>query len=88
MEYTFEQLQKFLIDTTEECTFEIENDFTEEEIKDFDKVKALEYLIENREYHDEWSGAGMFEAICRMWDANEKHTKKELDKLLEFAKNR
>ena len=46
MEYTFEQLQQFLMDTTEECTFEIESDFTEEEIKDFDKVKALEYLIE------------------------------------------
>jgi hypothetical protein len=46
MEYTFEQLQQFLMDTTEDCTFEIESDFTEEEIKDFDKVKALEYLIE------------------------------------------
>ena len=46
MEYTFEKLQQFLMDTTEECTFEIESDFTEEEIKDFDKVKALEYLIE------------------------------------------
>ena len=26
MEYTFEQLQQFLMDTTEECTFEIESD--------------------------------------------------------------
>lgn len=32
--------------TTKECTFEIKSNFTEEEIKDFDKVKALEYLIE------------------------------------------
>jgi hypothetical protein len=45
MEYTFEQLQQFLMDTTEECIFEIQSDFTEEEIKDFDNVKALEYLI-------------------------------------------
>ena len=44
--YNFEQLQRFLMDTTEECTFEMESDLTEEEIKDFDKVKALEYLIE------------------------------------------
>lgn len=50
MGYTFEQLQQFLMGTTEECTFEIEHYFAEEEIKKFNKVEALEYLIEFLEF--------------------------------------
>lgn len=46
MEFTFEQLEQFLMNTTEECMFEIESEYTEEELKEWDKVKALEYLIE------------------------------------------
>jgi hypothetical protein len=39
-------MQQFMMDTVEECSFEIENDYTEEELKEWDKVKVLEYLIE------------------------------------------
>ena len=41
-----EKMQQFMMDTVEECSFEIESDYTEEELKEWDKVKVLEYLIE------------------------------------------
>lgn len=41
-----EKIQQFMMDTVEECSFEIESDYTEEELKEWDKVKVLEYLIE------------------------------------------
>lgn len=41
-----EKIQLFMMDTVEECSFEIENDYTEEELKEWDRVKVLDYLIE------------------------------------------
>ena len=41
-----EKLQQFMIDTVEECLSEIENDYTEEELKEWNRIKILEYLIE------------------------------------------
>ena len=41
-----EKIQQFIMDTVEECSFEIESDYTEEELKQWDRVKVLEYLIE------------------------------------------
>ena len=41
-----EKIQQFMMDTVEECSFEIESDYTEEELKQWDRVKVLEYLIE------------------------------------------
>lgn len=41
-----EKMQQFMMDTVEECSFEIESDYTEEELKEWDKVKVLKYLIE------------------------------------------
>ena len=41
-----EKIQQFMMDTVEECSFEIESDYTEEELKEWDRGKVLEYLIE------------------------------------------
>ena len=41
-----EKMQQFMMDTVKEFSFEIESDYTEEELKEWDKVKVLEYLIE------------------------------------------
>jgi len=49
-------------------------------------LKAIEYLIENDKYTDEWSGAGMWEALLSVMSASENDlTKKYLDELLEKA---
>ena len=41
-----EKIQQFIMDTLEDCSFVMESDYTEEELKEWDKVKVLEYLIE------------------------------------------
>jgi hypothetical protein len=52
------------------------------------KLKAIEYLIENSKYNDEWSGAGMWEAVCYVMVTKKELNKRLLDKLLEDARNR
>jgi hypothetical protein len=55
----------------------------------FTKNEALDYLVKNSVYADEWSGAGMYHAlqfvIKQYYDRI--FTKKELDKLLNDASN-
>lgn len=57
-------------------------------MKDIEKQQAINYLIKNNVYHDEWSGAGMFEAVIKIYeDKNEMFSKDYLDKLLKQAEN-
>ena len=46
MEFDIDKIQKFLQESVEECGCEIESDHTAEELKKWDKVEALDYLIE------------------------------------------
>ena len=41
-----EKIQQFMMDAVEECLFEIESDYTADELKKWDNEKVLEYLIE------------------------------------------
>lgn len=51
-----------------------------------DKLKAIEYLIKNSVYSNEWTGAGMYEAIVKIMPS--KRVKISfLKQLLEEAKN-
>lgn len=52
------------------------------------KLNALEYLIENSVYGDEWQGAGMWEAVLEMMKYEGKIRAIDLDKLLKEAENR
>jgi hypothetical protein len=50
------------------------------------KAEALEYLVKNNVYCDEWSGAGMYEALSKIIESEEKiFTQEYLDDLLEIA---
>lgn len=57
--------------------------------KKYSKWEAVQYLVQNNEYNDEWSGAGMYEIIAEVVEKLENtfFTKEILDKLLEKAKN-
>lgn len=53
------------------------------------KIKAIKYLIENDQYQEEWSGAGMWEAVIEVMKSEEKYlTKHFLDTLLKTAEGR
>ena len=50
------------------------------------KIEALEYLVQNNEYHDEWSGAGMYHALETIIKSEESFfTQEYLDVLLKEA---
>ena len=51
-----------------------------------DCLDAIKYLINNSVYNDEWTGAGMYEAIVKIVPSK-KVKIKFLDELLEQAKN-
>ena len=54
----------------------------------FTKLTAVEYLVQNNVYQDEWTGAGMYEAIEAIIKSEEKEfTKEYLDGLLKDASN-
>jgi hypothetical protein len=54
--------------------------------KDFNKMSALIYLVKNSVYNDEWSGAGMYEAIEKIITSEVKFFNKNyLDSLLKEA---
>jgi len=46
MEFDIDKIQRFIQEVADDCSCEIESDHTEEELKNWDKVKTLEYLIE------------------------------------------
>jgi hypothetical protein len=52
-----------------------------------EKIDALEYLIKNNVYGNEWQGAGMYEIIVKMMKHEGKLTKEYLDKLLKEAED-
>ena len=53
------------------------------------KLVAIKYLVKHNVYTDEWSGAGMYEAIEEVILYSPKNiAKRYLDKLLKQAKNR
>tara|TARA_R110001606_G_scaffold397281_2_gene573313 strand:+ start:525 stop:701 length:177 start_codon:yes stop_codon:yes gene_type:complete len=45
MEFNLDKIQEFLHESVEECGYEIELDHTDEELKEWGKVEALDYLI-------------------------------------------
>jgi hypothetical protein len=50
------------------------------------KIEALEYLVQNNEYHDEWTGAGMYTALSNIINSDESFfTQEYLDVLLKEA---
>jgi hypothetical protein len=54
----------------------------------YSKEEALKYLVKNRTDFDEWSGAGMCDALVEVIMSDEEFfTKDYLDKLLEDASN-
>jgi hypothetical protein len=50
MEFNLDKIQEFLQESVEECGYEIELDYTDEELKEWGKVEALDYLIEYLEF--------------------------------------
>ena len=54
------------------------------------KIGAINYLVEHNVYSNEWTGAGMYEAIVTVVEAPQKtrFTKVYLNKLLEKASDR
>ena len=57
-----------------------------EEIKS-DKLEAIKYLVDNSEYHDEWSGAGMWEAVVEVMTFDGVITQEYLKELLKKAEH-
>lgn len=57
-------------------------------MENYNKDEALKYLVKNRTDFDEWSGAGMCDALVEVIMCDEEFfTKDYLDKLLEDASN-
>lgn len=54
------------------------------------KIGAITYLVEHSVYSEEWSGAGMYEAIVKVVEAPKtfRFSKDYLNCLLEEARNR
>ena len=50
-----------------------------------DKEEAIKYLIKHSIYGDEWSGAGMWEAVLKVMKHKGKISEKRLKELLEYA---
>jgi hypothetical protein len=50
MEFNLDKIQEFLQESVDECGYEIELDHTDEELKEWGKVEALDYLIEYLEF--------------------------------------
>jgi len=46
MEFEFYKIQNFIEEVSDDCVCKIENNYTEDELKKWDKVKTLDYLIE------------------------------------------
>ena len=46
MEFDIDKIQNFIEEVSNDCSCEIESDYTEDELKKWDKVKTLDYLIE------------------------------------------
>jgi len=52
------------------------------------KIEALNYLVDNRVDYDEWSGAGMAEALIEIIKSEEEYfTEEKLKELLDKAYN-
>lgn len=53
------------------------------------KIGAINYLVDHSVYVNEWSGAGMYEAIVRIVEAPKgfRFSKEYLESLLDVAKN-
>jgi len=52
------------------------------------KIEAIEYLVANNVYQDEWSGAGMYHAVEDIIESKDVDFSKEyLDELLKKAEN-
>lgn len=51
------------------------------------KLRAIEYLVANDKYRNEWQGAGMWEALLTVMGNNMEWTIEELDKLLKRAED-
>ena len=49
------------------------------------KLKAIEYLVGNSVYEEEWSGAGMWQAVEEVMKYKKPITEKYLDLLLKKA---
>lgn len=49
------------------------------------KYKAVKYLIKHNVYSDEWTGAGMYEAIVKLYNYKGIITRAYLDNLLKEA---
>ena len=54
------------------------------------KIGAINYLVKNNVYGNEWQGAGMYEAIAKIIETPNKFrfSKEYLNSLLEEAENR
>lgn len=54
-----------------------------------DRLQAIEYLNKNEVYTDEWSGAGMWEAVREIMDMEDGEITKEVcDELLKKAEEK
>jgi len=51
------------------------------------KEKAIQYLVDNSVYGDEWSGAGMWHAVVSVMTSKPDITEERLQKLLQEAKD-
>jgi len=46
MEFDIYKIQNFIEEVSDDCICEIENNYREDELKKWDKVETLDYLIE------------------------------------------
>ena len=52
------------------------------------KIEAIDYLIANNKYANEWSGAGMYEAVVEVWKSEaDEFEVRYLEDLLTKAEN-
>jgi hypothetical protein len=55
--------------------------------QEYTKLEAIQFLVQNSMYQDEWTGAGMWVAVERVMAHKGKITEKFLDRLLLGADN-
>lgn len=52
------------------------------------KIEAIEYLVKNDRYSNEWQGAGMWEAVLTIMGNDMDWDTEHLDELLQKAEDR
>lgn len=55
-------------------------------IKEYTQLESIKYLVENSVYNDEWTGAGMWEAVEKVIKIPSNNTEGRLKSLIERAR--